>query len=105
MLIILLTKNAFRVLRSLKDEPMILLSLSFQLITLVPLWNGLLDDLVLFFSLILQIIVIIKHILENKLGHKDCFQMSGIDAMILSFVRSVSKLLSPCCSKQFFKRR
>ena len=40
-------------MRSLKDEPMILLSLSFQLITLVLLWNGLLDDLVLFFSLIL----------------------------------------------------
>ena len=53
MPIIMLTKNAFRVLRSLKDEPMILLSLSFQLITLVPLWSGLLDDLVLFFSLIL----------------------------------------------------
>ena len=41
------------------------------------------------FSFFLQIIVIIKHILENKLGRKDCFQMSGIDAMILSFVRSV----------------
>ena len=37
----------------------------------------------------LQIIVIIKHILEKKLGRKDCFQMSGMDAMILSFVRSV----------------
>ena len=41
-----------------------------------------------------QIIVIIKHILENKLGRKDCFQMSGIDAMILSFVRSVSILVA-----------
>ncbi|RMX38597.1 hypothetical protein pdam_00008370 [Pocillopora damicornis] len=41
---------------------------------------------------IAQIIVIIKHILENKLGHKDCFQMSGIDAMILSFVRYVRNL-------------
>jgi len=41
-----------------------------------------------------QIIVIIKHILENKLGRKDCFQMSGIDAMILSFVRSVSVLVA-----------
>lgn len=47
-----------------------------------------------FFS---QIIVIIKHILENKLGRKDCFQMSGIDAMILSFVRSVLVYLLPCC--------
>lgn len=43
----------------------------------------------------LQIIVIIKHILEKKLGRKDYFQMSGIDAMILSFVRSV--FLLPCC--------
>ena len=41
-----------------------------------------------------RIIVIIKHILENKLGLKDGFQMSGIDAMILSFVRLVSLLNS-----------
>lgn len=36
--------------------------------------------------------MIIKHILENKLGLKDGFQMSGIDAMILSFVRLVNLL-------------
>ncbi|XP_020613799.1 neurofibromin-like [Orbicella faveolata] len=39
-----------------------------------------------------QIIVIIKHILEKKLGRKDYFQMSGIDAMILSFVRYARNL-------------
>ena len=35
-----------------------------------------------------QITVIIKHILENKLEHKNSPQLSGIDAMMLSFVRS-----------------
>lgn len=35
----------------------------------------------------MQIIVIVKHILENTLGRKNSTQMRGIDAMILSFVR------------------
>lgn len=39
------------------------------------------------FLFTLQIIVIVKHILENTLGHKNSTQMRGIDAMILSFVR------------------
>lgn len=39
-----------------------------------------------------QITVIIKHILENKLEHKNSPQLSGIDAMMLSFVRYVRNL-------------
>lgn len=47
------------------------------------------DFTLLFYFLIylMQIIVIVKHILENTLGHKNSTQMRGIDAMILSFVR------------------
>lgn len=41
----------------------------------------------IFFIYFIQIIVIVKHILENTLGHKNSTQMRGIDAMILSFVR------------------
>ncbi|XP_015765754.1 PREDICTED: neurofibromin-like [Acropora digitifera] len=44
-----------------------------------------------------QIIVIVKHILENTLGHKNSTQMRGIDAMILSFVRYVRNL--PICQQ------
>ena len=40
-----------------------------------------------FFIYFIQIIVIVKHILENTLGHKNSTQMRGIDGMILSFVR------------------